>query len=120
MLRTAFVLGLSLLAVPALADEKCTSMAQLKKQIGDGVTVTSLSPGQMNWLRGFWMGRPPTLQGAYPGTGAILLQHAGDKGGMLVWTKGSLACAPAPVPPEFVAAIQNTKTGAVDADGQEI
>ncbi len=76
--------------------------AKVKKDLKDGVTVTSLSPGQLNWLRGYWMGTPPQLQGAYPGSSAVLMERKGAPGGVLLWVRGSLYCNGAPVPPQFV------------------
>jgi hypothetical protein len=121
MLRTAFAFGLSLVAVPAIAaDKTCSSLAKVRSELKDGVTMTGLTPGQFNFLRGFYMGVPPTLQGKIPGTGAVLFEHKGDKGGVIVWTLGSLACHPTPVPPEFNAAMKSSATGTLDADGNEL
>jgi hypothetical protein len=121
MKRLAFAFGLSLAAVPAsAADKTCSSLPKIKSELKDGVTMTPLTPGQFNFLRGFYMGVPPTLQGTLPGTGAFLFEHKGDKGGVIVWTLGSLACQPTPVPPQFIDAMKGSKTGALDADGNEL
>ena len=122
MFRAAFALSLALAVSPALcaADKTCSSLAKLKAGLKDGVTMTALTPGQFNFLRGFYMGVPPTLRGTIPGTGAILFEHKGDKGGMIVWTLGSLVCQPTPVPPEFIFVMKSSTTGALDADGNEL
>jgi hypothetical protein len=121
MLRAAFALSLALAAVPAFAaDKNCSSLAKIKSELKDGVTMTALTPGQFNFLRGFYMGVPPTLQGKIPGAGAVLFEHKGDSGGVIVWTLGSLACHPTPVPPKFIAAMKSSTTGALDADGNEL
>ena len=101
--------------------KSCSPLAKVKSQLtGTDTTLTTLTSGQMNWLRGFWMGIPPSLQGSYPGTGAILLEKKGEPGGMIVWTNGPLACLPARVPPQFVTAIKNLKTGPLDKNGDEL
>ena len=119
IITCAFALSL---AFPAMAkdDSTCTALSKVKAQLADGATMTALTPGQWNFLRGFYLGAPPTLQGKIPGTGAVLLERKGGKGGMIVWTRGALACSPFPVPPEFIVALKGTTTGELGADGEEL
>ena len=98
----------------------CTPIAKIAKSLKDGVTVTALTPGQFNFLRGFYMGLPPTLQGKPPGTGAVLVQQKGSKAAMLLWTRGTLYCHATAVPPEFIDALKATKTGSLDGEGDEL
>ena len=122
MLKAAVALSVLLFASHAFAAEggDCTPIAKVKKELKDGVTLAELTPGQFNFLRGFFMGLPPTLKGKLPGSGAVLLQKAGEPGGMLLWTRGTLYCHAAAVPPEFVDALHATKTGALDGEGDEL
>jgi hypothetical protein len=121
LLRPTFAFALSLVAVPAFASDKtCSSLAKLRKELAPGVVMSALTLGQFNFLRGFYMGVPPTLQGKIPGTGAFLFEHQGDKGGVIVWTLGPLACQPTPVPPAFIATMKASATGILDADGNEL
>lgn len=112
--------GISNDAALAAADENCTALSKVKAQLPDGATLTALTPGQWNFLRGFYLGAPPTMQGKIPGTGAALLERKGAKGGMIVWTLNTLACRPFPVPAEFIAALKGSKTGPLDEDGNEL
>ena len=121
--RMAFALSLSFVAVPTLAASDlggCTALAKIKAQLADGTTLTALTPGQWNFLRGFYLGAPPTLQGTIPGSGAMLLERKGAKDGVIVWTRGKLACQPFPVPAAFVDALKGSKTGPLAADGTEL
>ena len=127
-------LGSMSFAHAAEVDKTCSTIAKVKaafisavadyektdKDKVTGIVVTSLSPGQFNWLRGYWMGSPPQLAGQNPGNGAVLFEHKGDKGGLIVWTLGTLACHPAMVPPEFIAAMRGIKTSALGPDGDEL
>jgi hypothetical protein len=70
--------------------------------------------------RGFYMALPPMLQGKLPGSGALLIEHDGDEGGLVFWTKGVLACRPAPVPKALITALKQTKTGKLDIYGDEL
>lgn len=115
---SAMLIAGSAMAASSKQGGNCLVLSKLKADAS--VKVSTLTPGQWNWLRGFFAGSPPALQGALPGTGAIILQRPGDKGGMLMWTRGVLACAPQHVPPPFIDALNNTKTGPTDADGTEI
>ncbi len=101
-------------------DENCAAMSKIKAQLTEGTTLTALTPGQWNFLRGFYLGAPPTLQGKIPGTGAALIERKGSKGGMIVWTRGLLACSPFPVPQALVDAIKRSKTGPLGEDGTEL
>lgn len=116
----AFVLALAL-ASPAWAEEHgCISFAKLKADLKPGVTIVSLSPGQMNWLRGYYAALPPQLEGEYPGTSAILLEPKGADGGLLAWIKGKLACGVSPVSSKFIAALKDIHSGPLNAEGEEI
>ena len=71
MSRVALALSFSLLASPALMtssssraappDAECTALTKVKAQLTDGTTMTALTPGQWNFVCGFYMGisRPP-------------------------------------------------------------
>ncbi len=119
--RMALGLFVALAVSPACANDKqCAPLAKIKA-LGDAHThVTPMTPGQFNFMRGFYMALPPTLQGALPGSGALLIEHDGNEGGLIFWTQGVLACRPAPVPKAFIAALKQTNAGKLNADGDEL
>jgi hypothetical protein len=75
------------------------------------------APGQFNFMRRFYMGLPPTSQGALAGSGALLIEHDGDQGGQILWTDDAFPRRPTLMPKAFTAALNQVKTGKLDADG---
>ena len=150
MVRTALIFSLAALALggPALAKEgrsglsvegqsdpgvslaadggartlrqRCKPIVKLKAGFDEHTHFTTLSPGQFHFVEGVYVGSPATPEGLPPGDGALLAQHDGDKDGVIVWTRGVLACAPLPIPEKLIKLIGAVKTGALDDDGQEL
>jgi hypothetical protein len=150
MVRTALVFSLAALALggPALARERggglsveaetdpgfsltvdggtrtlaphCKPIVKLKADFDEHTHFTSLSPGQFHFVEGVYVGSPSTPEGLPPGDGALLATHDGDKNGVIVWTRGPLACGPLPIPEKLIKLIDAVKTGALDENGQEL
>jgi hypothetical protein len=150
MIRTALVLSLAALALggPALASEggsglnvegqtdpgfslaadsggralapHCKPIVKLKADFDEHTHFTKLSPGQFHFVEGVYVGSPATPEGLPPGDGALLAQHDGDKDGVIVWTRGALACAPLPIPEKLIKLMGAIKMGALDDDDQEL
>ncbi len=119
--RVALGLFVVLTVSPAHADDKlCALLAKIRALADAHTHVTPMTPGQFNFMRGFYMALPPTLQGALPGSGALLIERDGDEGGLIFWTQGVFACHPAPVPKAFIAALKQTNAGKLNADGDEL
>lgn len=122
--RIAGAAALLMIGGSALAagdGAQCAPVSKFASSPKDGITVSRLSPGQFNFLRGFYAAISPSWKTAtLPASGALLIEHKGDKGGILMLVTGALACAPTAAAPEFIDAIKATKTGALDASGTEI
>jgi hypothetical protein len=128
MLRTlAIALAASLAfggAAPAAegqgAHAQCKALAKLKAEFDAKTHVVQLTVGQFHFVEGVYVGSPSTPNGLPPGDGALLFSHEGDKDGIIVWTRGGLACAPIPVNERLIKLIVGIKTGALDGDGNEL
>ena len=79
-----------------------------------------LTPGQFHFAEGLYVGSPTTPEGLPPGDGALLVSREGDRGGIIIWTRGALACAPIPVSERLIKLIAGIKTGALDDQGNEL
>jgi hypothetical protein len=102
------------------AHVQCKALAKLKAEFDAKTRVVQLTTGQFHFIEGVYVGSPSTPDGLPPGDGAILVSHDGDKDGIIVWTRGQLACAPIPVNERLIKLIASIKTGALDADGDEM
>ncbi len=150
MVRTALVFSLAALALggPALARERgsgltveeetdpgfsltldggtralvphCKPIVKLKADFDQHTHFTALSTGQFHFVEGVYVGSPSTPEGLPPGDGALLATHDGDKNGVIVWTRGTLACGPLPIPEKLIKLIDAVKTGALDENGEEL
>ncbi len=98
----------------------CKALAKLKSDFDAHTHWTALSPGQFHFVEGVYVGSPSTPEGLPPGDGALLAQHDGEKDGVIVWTRGPLACMPLPIPEKLIKIISSIKTGALDDDGDEL
>ncbi len=104
-----------------VATPNCKTIEKMKADFDDGkVHFSTLSPGQFHFVEGVYVGSPSTPEGLPPGDGVMLVTHEGDKDGVLVWTRGSLACGPLPIPAKLIEYIKQIKTGALDDNGQEL
>jgi hypothetical protein len=98
----------------------CKALAKLKSDFDAHTHWTALSPGQFHFVEGVYVGSPSTPEGLPPGDGALLAQQDGEKDGVIVWTRGPLACMPLPIPEKLIKIISSIKTGALDDDGSEL
>ena len=127
MLRIAIVSALLLGLSPeitgaALAGSKaaCKPLAKLRADFDVNTHFTALTPGQFHFVEGLYVGSPSTPDGLPPGDGALLATHDGAKNGIILWTRGILACGPIPITEKLMKLIANIKTGAVDGEGNEL
>jgi hypothetical protein len=126
---SGFVPGIG---VPALAAETdpgfaltaarapCKALVKLRADFDAKTHLMQLSPGQFHFVEGVYVGSPSTPEGLPPGDGAMPAQHDGDKDGVIVRTRGPLACAPLPIPEKLIKLMGAIKTGALDDDGDEL
>jgi hypothetical protein len=112
--------GLEGLVGAAAPHVPCQPLAKLKASLDAGARFASMTPGQFHFLEGVWVGSPTTPDGLPPGDGALLITRDGDKDGIVVWTRGSLACGPIPINERLIKMIGSIKTGPLDADGNEL
>jgi hypothetical protein len=129
MLRSAiiaaFVLGLHPIEGTALAANRkpspsCKPLATLQAEFDNKTHFTTLTPGQFHFVEGLYVGSPTTPDGLPPGDGALLATHDGAKNAIIIWTRGPLACAPILINEKLVNLIVGIKTGALDAEGNEL
>lgn len=122
-LTCSVVLGVAL-AGPAMSSDapapRCKALARLKSDFDPRVRLTPLTPGQFHFVQGVYVGSPSTPAGLPPGDGALLAQRDGESGGLIVWTRGPLGCAPIPINDKLVRLISAIKTGPIDPDGNEL
>jgi len=100
MMRTASaVLCLALMGTPALAADgpHCMSLEKAQKTLGKDTAVVALSPAQFHFLQGMYVALPTTPDGLPPGDGALLLTKDKADEGVILWTRGVLACEPTPI-----------------------
>jgi hypothetical protein len=99
---------------------RCKALVKLKAGFDAKTHWTTLTPGQFHFVEGVYVGSPSTPDGLPPGDGAVLAQHDGDKDGVIVWTRGPLACAPLPIPEKLIKLMGAIKSGALDDSGDEL
>jgi hypothetical protein len=123
---SALVLGLNPEATgTALAAYKapappCKPLAKLWADFDARTHFTALTPGQFHFTEGLYVGSPTTPDGLPPGDGALLATHDGAKNGIIIWTRGPLACAPIPINEKLIKLIASIKTGTLDGRGDEL
>jgi hypothetical protein len=127
MLRTlapSVVISLSCGGATLAADNSpkvpCKALAKLRADFDARTHFVPLTPGQFHFAEGLYVGSPTTPDGLPPGDGALLVSRDGEKNGVIVWTRGSLACAPIPVDERLIKLIAGIKTGALDDQGNEL
>ena len=90
---------------------QCKPLAKLKTEFDAKTHAVPLTAGQFHFIEGVYVGSPSTPDGLPPGNGAILVTHDGDKDGIVIWTRGALACAPIPVNEKLIKLLVSVKTG---------
>jgi hypothetical protein len=109
----------------ALAADKtpsppCKPLARLWVDFDAKTHFTALTPGQFHFVEGVYVGSPTTPDGLPPGDGAMLATHDGAANGVIIWTRGPLACGPIQISEKLIKLIAAIKTGALDGDGNEL
>jgi len=99
----------------------CFPIEVIKKKI-EGTTFTKATPGQYNFLRGFYVGFPRTPEGLPIGDGAIIVKHGTDPGAIIIWTiSDKMGCDPISLPDnKLLDLMKNLKSGKIDSDGNEL
>jgi hypothetical protein len=130
MLRIWIISALVLGLVPeirgaALAADKtpsppCKPLAKLWADFDAKTHFTALTPGQFHFVEGVYVGAPTTPDGLPPGDGAMLATHDGAPNGVIIWTRGPLACGPIQISEKLIKLIAAIKTGALDGEGNEL
>jgi hypothetical protein len=98
----------------------CMSLAKAQKEAGKGTTVMALSPAQFHFMQGMYVALPTTPEGLPPGDGALILTRDKGEQGLILWTRGVLACDPTPIghPAELMKILADVKAGAAsEGDG---
>jgi hypothetical protein len=122
----AFALGLNLeirggdLAADNTPSPPCKPLAKLWADFDAKTRFNKLTPGQFHFVEGLYVGSPTTPEDLPPGDGALLATHDGAKNGIIIWTRGPLACAPIPINEKLIKLIARIKTGALDGGGDEL
>lgn len=93
---------LALLLAPATgvcAAERphCMNLEKAQKAAGKDTAIVALSPAQFHFLQGLYVAMPSTPEGLPPGDGAVLLTRDRGEEGVILWTRGALACDPLPI-----------------------
>jgi hypothetical protein len=125
-IAAALVLGLypgigsTALAAGRTPSPPCKPLAKLWPDFDTKTHFARLTPGQFHFVEGLYVGSPATPEGLPPGDGALLATHDDSKNGVIIWTRGSLACAPIPISEKLIRLIASIKTGTLDGDGNEL
>ena len=128
ILRRAFGISLAVIFLGDLCSAgagdrfapHCQALAKIKAEFDAHTRWTVLTPGQFHFAQGLWVASPATPEGLPPGDSAMLVQRDGDKDGLIVWTRGPLACSPVPLPEAMIKLLWSIKTGKLDDDGNEL
>jgi hypothetical protein len=91
-----------LIAIGATAQAKdrhlCMSLEKAQKNAGMRTSLIPMSRAQFHFLQGLYVGLPSTPNGLPPGDGALIIKSDSDDSGIIVWTRGPLACDPIALP----------------------
>ena len=123
---SALVLGLipeirgTALAANKTASLPCKPLAKLWADFDAKTHFTALTPGQFHFVEGVYVGSPTTPDGLPPGDGAMLATRDGVANGVIIWTRGPLACGPIQISEKLLKLIAAIKTGALDGEGNEL
>jgi len=113
----SFALALSLIlvsgSVQAADSPRCIPLDRAQKAAGAHTAVAPLTAAQFHFLQGVYVLNPSTPDGLPPGDGALLLTWDGEKDGLILWTRGPLACAPMAAPAKLIKYLKAVKAGAV-------
>jgi hypothetical protein len=128
MLRPLYIVAVLAFGGPALAagSEKapmpsCTPLARFRANNSSDPKshLVKLTPGQFHFVEGFYIASPSTPPGLPPGDGALLATYDGERGGVIVWTRGTLACNPIPINEKLIMLISSIKSGKLEEMPEE-
>jgi len=108
--------GVACAAQGPRSHERCKALAKIEAEFDAQTHAIPLTAGQFHFMEGVYVGSPSTPDGLPPGDGAILVTHDGDKDGIVIWTRGTLACAPTPVNENLIRLMTAVKTGEGEDD----
>jgi len=108
--------GVAYAAQGPRSHPQCKALAKLKAEFDTKTHAIPLTAGQFHFIEGVYVGSPSTPDGLPPGDGAILVTHDGDKDGIVIWTRGTLGCAPIPVNENLIRLMTAVKTGEGEDD----
>jgi hypothetical protein len=123
MLHTVSIAAALAFGGPALAagserapPPSCMPLAEFKADSSSDpkTHLVKLTAGQFYFVEGLYVGSPATPPGLPPGDSALLATHDGEHGGVIVWTRGTHACAPIPVDEKLLRLIASIKTGRLE------
>jgi hypothetical protein len=83
--------------VSAADGPHCMSLQKAQKAAGKDTTITALTSAQFHFLQGMYVALPSTPEGLPPGDGALILTRDKGEQGLILWTRGVLACDPLPI-----------------------
>jgi hypothetical protein len=98
----------------------CKPLAKLLADFDTKTHFAALTPGQFHFAEGLYVASPITPDGLPPGNGALLATHDGVHGGIVIWTRGPLACSPIPINEKLMKLFSSIKTGLLDGEGNEL
>jgi hypothetical protein len=98
----------------------CKPLVKILADFDAKTHFAALTPGQFHFAEGLYVGSPTTPEGLPPGDGALVATHDGANGGIIIWTRGPLACAPIRINEKLIKLISGIKTGALDGEGDEL
>jgi hypothetical protein len=120
VLRPLYIIAALAFGDPTLAAESeraplCTPLTRFRANNTDPKShLAKLTPGQFHFVEGFYIASPSTPPGLPPGDGALLATYDGERGGVLIWTRGTLACNPIPIAEKLVVLISSIKSGKLE------
>jgi hypothetical protein len=119
-LALGLISGIRAAARGATFPPPCKPLAKLWADFDAKTHFTALTPGQFHFVEGAYVGSPTTPDGLPPGDGAVLATHDGAPSGVIIWTRGALACGPIQISEKLIKLIAAIKTGALDGEGNEL
>jgi len=120
-LLAAFVASGSAFAAGQPPKHICKPAKDVRSSFPANTVFTTVTPGQLNFLRGVAVLNPQTPPGIPPGHGAVLVQGPGkDAGGFVFFVNGSSYCTPMVTPNELIKMLVAIPTGKTDDEGNEM
>jgi hypothetical protein len=122
LVATAIVLAVTAPRIAHAAEEapvRCGDIAvprgQIKAVDGTWFVLTDI---QRAFVAGVFVLNPNTAPGLPFGDGAALARVKGDKGGLIFFLDGDVACDPMPIPDELIEMLEEIGEGDIFHEGQ--